>query len=396
MAIKGDFFAQKRDWSKLKDRIIEHYLAPYLAKITTTGRPTRIVDCFAGKGRFDDGEIGSPIIIAQHVSAMLAHTPAPDVKAVFIEQKYTAELQAHLAGAPGCEVITGEYEQCVLRFLSGHVDRDRNYFFYVDPYGIKNLDFGHFARLKKVGFQSLEMLINLNSTGFLREGCRLLKLDRAVPDWADDLDYETDGKNTPARMDEVAGGNYWRTILAAFQTGTINFHEAEEKFITAYTEGLGNHFKYVVNIPIKERSHHMPKYRLVFATDYHEGFFLMANEMHAAWHKLLDQEKGSQLYLFDETELNALHGPPIQEKIISELHLPMNLRDLLICLIKKHGLTHTTGEYKAIIKEKEGTMFRLKRDPPKTLTGRPSLSMDHNKVKIIVGAIPQERLLLQQ
>lgn len=389
MAIKGDFFAKKRDWSKLKDQILDHYLAPYLAKITTTGRPTRIADCFAGKGRFDDGEPGSPIIIAQHVSAMLAHTPAPDVKAVFIEPKYTAELQANLAGAPGCEVIPGEYEQCVLRFLSGRVDRDRNYFFYVDPYGFKSLDFSHFARLKEVGFQSLEMLINLNSTGFLREGCRLLNLARAVPDWADDLDYETYGKNTPARMDEVAGGDYWQVILAAFQAGTIDFHEAEEAFIAAYIERLGNHFKYVVNIPIKERSHHMPKYRLVFATDYHDGLFLMADEMHAAWRKLLNQEKGGQLYLFDETELDALRGPPIQEKVFTELHLPMNLRDLLIRLIRKHGITHTTLEYKAAIKKKEGVVFRLKRNPPKTPTGRPSLSMDHNKVKIIVGAMPQ-------
>jgi len=92
----------------------------------------------------------------------------------------------------GCEVIPGDYEQCVLRFLSGRLERDRNYFFYVDPYGVKSLEFDHCARLKQVGFHSLEMLINLNSTGFLREGCRLLKLGRAVPDWADDADYDTD------------------------------------------------------------------------------------------------------------------------------------------------------------------------------------------------------------
>ena len=168
-------------------------------------------------------------------------------------------------------------------------NRDRNYFFYVDPYGIKSLDFGYFARLKEIGFQSLEMLINLNSTGFLREGCRLLNLARAVPDWADDLDHEAEGKNTLARMGEVAGGDYWQNILAAFQTGAIDFHQAEEEFIAGYDERLSKHFEYVVNIPIKERSHHMPKYRLVFATDYHDGLFLMADEMNAAWRKLLDR-----------------------------------------------------------------------------------------------------------
>jgi hypothetical protein len=48
------------------------------------------------------------------------------------------------------------------------------------------------------------------------------------------------------------------------------------------------------------------------------------------------------------------------------------------------------------IKEREGTLFSVARDPAKTPTGRPSLSMDHNKVQIIVGTIPQARLLLQQ
>ncbi len=388
MAVKQNFFAEKREWSKLKDQILDHYLAPYLAKITTSGRPTRIADCFAGKGRFDDGQPGSPIIIAKHVDAMRARSPAPDVKAIFIEQKYAAELRANLAAASNCQVIEGDYEQFVLGFLSGRVDRDRNYFFYVDPYGIKSLNFSHFARLKAVGFQSLEILINLNTTGFLREGCRLLKLTRKIPEWADDLDFDTDGKNTPVRMDEVADGNYWQTILADFQTRTIDFHQAEEQFIAGYIERLGTHFKYVVNIPIKERSHHMPKYRLVFATDYHDGLFLMVNEMNAAWRKLLEQERGGQLYLFDATALEALGGLTIQEKVIAELRLPMNLRDLLICLIRKHGIAHTIGEYKAAIKEKEGSVFKLMRDPPKTPTGKPSHSMDYNKGKIIVNPIP--------
>jgi len=64
---------------------------------------------------------------------MLARNPALDIKAIFIEQKYAAELQANLNGAPGCEVIAGEYEQCINQFLSSNVQRNRNYFFYVDP-----------------------------------------------------------------------------------------------------------------------------------------------------------------------------------------------------------------------------------------------------------------------
>ena len=395
MAIKGNFFAVKREWSKLKDQILDHYLEPYLAKITRTGLPTRIADCFAGQGRFDDGSIGSPIIIANHVASVLARNPRAELKAIFIEQKYSAELQCNIADAPGCSVIPGEYEQCVARFLTETKDRNRNYFFYVDPYGIKSLDFKHFAGLKKMRFNSLEMLINLNTTGFLREGCRLLKLQREVPDWAIDLDYDTDGINTPERMDDVAGGDYWRSILEEFQSGGIGFHQAEDQFIAAYMEHMGGQFKYVVQIPIKERSHHLPKYRLVFATDHHEGLFLMADAMHAAWRKLLENEKGGQLYLFNETELDALTGPTIQDKILDVLQAPMNLRELLISLIEKHGIAHTTAEYKNAVKDKEGIVFKVDRDPPTTRTGRKSRSMDYDEIQISVGAIPQEPLLLQ-
>jgi three-Cys-motif partner protein len=394
MAVPGNFFAEKREWSKLKDQILDHYLAPYLAKVTFSGRPTRIADCFAGRGRFDDGSPGSPLIIAAHVARQLDRTTPPDLKAIFIEQKYATELEANLADAPGCEVIAGDYEGCVTHFLAGPLDRDRNYFFYVDPYGIKSLDFAHFARLKQARFRSLEMLVNLNTTGFLREGCRLLKLDRAVPDWADTADPETDGRNTTQRMGQVAGGDYWQGILDDFQAGKLDFHHAEEAFTAGYVQRLGRHLEHVVSIPIKERSHHMPKYRLVFATDYHDGLFLMADEMNAAWRRLLDHETRGQLYLFDEKQLDAMRGKPIEEMIADALHAPLGLRDLLIALIRTNGIAHTTADYKNAIKEREGTMFAVTRDPATTPTGRKSTSMDHNKFKITIATRPHTPTLL--
>ena len=118
MAIKGDFFAQKRPWSLLKDRILDEYLTPYLAKILHTGRPTRLVDCFAGKGRFGDGSDGSPLIMAKHIAKELTGNPAVDLRGIFIEQKYATDLRANLADAPRCKVLSGDYENCMEHFLS--------------------------------------------------------------------------------------------------------------------------------------------------------------------------------------------------------------------------------------------------------------------------------------
>ena len=63
MAKKNDdFFVEKKPWSEVKDQLLGCYLKPYVAKILHTHKPLVYVDCFAGKGKFDDGKQGSPLI----------------------------------------------------------------------------------------------------------------------------------------------------------------------------------------------------------------------------------------------------------------------------------------------------------------------------------------------
>jgi len=57
-----DFFKTKNRWSEIKDRLLGCYLTPYFQKALKTGQPIFYVDCFAGKGKFEDGKSGSPII----------------------------------------------------------------------------------------------------------------------------------------------------------------------------------------------------------------------------------------------------------------------------------------------------------------------------------------------
>ena len=295
--------------------------------------------------------------------------------------KYAAALRTNLADKAGCEIIDGEYEACVKRFLA-EPKKDRNYFFYVDPYGIKSLDFSYFAGMHDANFKTLELLVNFNTTGFLREGCRLLKLDRTEPDWAEDLEYEEDGKNTTDRMTEVAGGDYWQAILARYQSGESDFHAAEDEFAKAYLTKMHGLFTYALSVPIMARSNHMPKYRLVFATDHHAGFFLMAGEMTKAWRVLLANERAGQLYLFDDAQDK---GSSIQDRIKAELSTPLELKELLTRLIRKHSIGHSPAEYSSAIKEGEGNLFAVAREPATTKKGQPSRTMNYEDAKITVG-----------
>lgn len=385
MSNTQNFFKEKREWSRLKDQILGHYLVPYLTKVMRTKRPIRIVDCFAGKGRFDDGAPGSPLIIADCIGAALTRSPAADIAAQFIEQKYFKELNDVVGSRKYCQVLNGSYEDNIESFLDKGSTRDRNFFFYVDPYGIKYLAFSYFERLKMAGCNTLEFLINFNTTGFLREGCRMLKLSRIVPEWADGFDYETDGKNSPERMDEIAGSAQWRTILAQFQAGQLDFHDAESQFAETYRVRLKKVFKYAITVPIKERANRLPKYRLVFASDHHDGLFLMADEMHKAWQAFVKAESKGQLYLFDDKDLATLQGDTIESRIACILDASCDLVALLIKLIEAYGITNSISEYKSALKAGEDTLFRIVRNPPLTPTGKPARNMDCDKYNITVS-----------
>ena len=72
MAKKNDdFFVKKKPWSKVKDELLGCYLKPYVAKILHTRKPLAYVDCFAGKGKFDDGNPGSPLIALDQARLLL-------------------------------------------------------------------------------------------------------------------------------------------------------------------------------------------------------------------------------------------------------------------------------------------------------------------------------------
>ena len=242
-----DFFKEKKTWSVLKDEILDYYLVPYIAKILRMGKPLYIFDCFAGKGKFDNGINGSPIIIAEHIKGSIQKNPALSgkLKGAFIEKKYSAELKINLSGYSNTEVLPGTFEDNLGKILS--LDKNSSIFLYVDPYGIKSLNLNNFNLVKERHFSSLEMLMNFNSAGFLREGCRLLKYTELPSD--DELpDYESDEDiNTIDRMDSIAGGTYWQEIVKKYYDNTIDIYQAEDAFISEYSHRLGDIFKHTVS-----------------------------------------------------------------------------------------------------------------------------------------------------
>ncbi len=70
----NNFFAEKKDWSVVKDELLACYFKPYVSKILNTYKPLIYVDCFAGKGKFEDGSDGSPRIALEIIPSKYEKT----------------------------------------------------------------------------------------------------------------------------------------------------------------------------------------------------------------------------------------------------------------------------------------------------------------------------------
>lgn len=121
MAKKNDdFFKEKKPWSEVKDELLGCYFKPYVSKILHTYKPLVYVDCFAGKGKFEDGKPGSPIIALDIIKDCMNNTRMNSVQIStnFIDLNYADDLHENLKDYPDVNIISGKYEDTIVDLLS--------------------------------------------------------------------------------------------------------------------------------------------------------------------------------------------------------------------------------------------------------------------------------------
>lgn len=96
-----DFFKKKNEWSEIKDTLLRCYLPQYFQKLLVSGKPIFYIDCFAGKGKFDDGNDGSPLIAMQIINERLGMSRISRknnaIVPCFIELNHAADLEQNLS-----------------------------------------------------------------------------------------------------------------------------------------------------------------------------------------------------------------------------------------------------------------------------------------------------------
>jgi three-Cys-motif partner protein len=134
------FFRSKRAAAVLKHAILSRYVVPFASKTgsSSPGHRVVIVDGYAGQGRYDSREAGSPALIAA-----AARTPAlrgKNVECIFVEKKLKTfkRLCEVLAEEDGEQVTWEAWHGTVLQHLDELLERASGVplFLFLDPFGL--------------------------------------------------------------------------------------------------------------------------------------------------------------------------------------------------------------------------------------------------------------------
>lgn len=385
----NDFFKEKKAWSEVKDELLGCYFKPYVQKILHTYKPLIYVDCFAGKGKFEDGRPGSPLIALDIIQSCVDSTTmeSTNISTHFIDLNYADDLQKNLLGYPNVKIYSGKYEDKIVEILRNK--HNCNVFLYIDPYGIKALNCSLFDNFAQQGFNSIELLINMNSFGFIREACNALGTRFDDKDLFDDLvEYDTStfgvSEKSIKDLDEIAGGDYWQEIIKDYKETKIDGYEAEKRFSDKYCRRLRQKYKYVLNLPLRIKKGQRPKYRMIYATNHKDGCLLMVDNIYNRWQALIDIQHHGQLSLFEESYDNEIVDKrDIEEKakmFFSKFKQPVSLHEALADFFVEHGAICSTSDIKKILKAWESTgSFEIIRNPNATAKGTPTTFMTEGR-----------------
>lgn len=393
------FFDAKKEWSRTKDKLLHDYLVPYVQKILQTKHPLLYVDCFAGRGVFEDGSLGSPRIALDVIKNAICQTKARNIKVncVFIEKRDSQILKENIEKCEAIkyvkrEVVGGSFDDQIgdiihrytreVRYNSFlkrtfEISKPTNLFLYIDPYGIKGLNydtFFHFAT-PSVAINTVEILLNFNSFGFVREACRICKKEKYLTDTAPQLEEGLDIQNENS-LDRIVGGNYWKAPILKIKKN-IKAQYVEMELSALFCNHLKKIFKYVFALPIKSRNENAPiKYRMIYMTNHRDGAILMITNMLKRWEDYVSMQGQDYLWKPMPDGKYEFDYEKLKEEVLEILkrhNQKVDLYDVYLEFYETHGFVCTIAQITEVLKEFEkSNRINVTRNPPCTKSGKVS------------------------
>lgn len=104
MSANEDFFRERRAQAVFKHGILSRYPVIFASKTGWEGRPVAFLDGYAGRGEYDDGSPGSPLLLAKTAAKVQSFRR---VSGIYVEKERTdfLNLQRDFAGAVACKIV---------------------------------------------------------------------------------------------------------------------------------------------------------------------------------------------------------------------------------------------------------------------------------------------------
>ena len=141
--------------------------------------------------------------------------------------------------------------------------------------------------------------------------------------------------------------------------------EAEKNFVNQYINQLRGVFKFIISIPIRTGEQNIPKYHMIFGTNYIDGLLLMADAMLFCDNEIQAINNNNQQSLFDYLDKFNMDDDILN--CLTNQFLPIKQACLMI--YQKAGVKYSHKEIqKALKRLEEEKKIIVKRKPEFTRT----------------------------
>ena len=426
---KKKYFEKKKDWSKVKDKLLDIYLKAYFPIISHTKRPTIYFDFFAGAGYFSKKEknflslendknidklefYGSPLIAMKCYTETNTITKPYDYKVsfYFIEKIHFELLKDTIDNSEfknlDCKIIAGSCTDKILELSKNdninQKFRNYNVFCYIDPFGIKNLHFKMLQIMKELKPYSLEFLINFNLHGIFRTARACKGITRVEEDFdllekdvIDESDENLTAKKGVELLDSVFYSKKWQNIVMDFGENKISGAETRDKLLKLYKKQLkiNLNLKHVMALPVRFKEKGPCKYHMIFATNNTKAAYKMGENMSKRDEFIDDYlSKGQLTFDFIEDINNNKANLLLENRIKSILEQEENgisytlLKTNLYC---EYGPMRNINNVTKKL-EKKG-LISVKRNRPFTSRGKKRTYLDEKNGDLAIISLVKNR-----
>jgi len=203
-------------------------------------------------------------------------------------------------------------------------------------------------------------------------------------------EYSSSLTGTINEINEIAGGDYWQSIVDRYKNNQIDGYQAEKDFSNQYKLRLRQKYAYVLDMPIRLKASNHPKYRMVYATNHPDGCILMADNIaKRTEHLIVAVQNLGQMSLFPETADNEIVSDDELRtkirKLLDNHQSYIRLNKFLAEFYTEYGVLCPSPRLKEILKQLEKVRYiEVKRNPASTpSTGKPSRFWSDEKGKIL-------------